>query len=687
MASRLGVDVGGTFTDLVFYDEATSEIGIGKGSTVPASPEVGVCDVVSAVLRTDELARSDLFLHGTTVGINAVVERKGAVVGVLTTDGFRDVLETRRTDREEFYNMLWKAPPPLVRRSLRLPVRERIRADGEVYREFVEDDVRRAAEIFTQAGVESIAVIFINSHANPAHELAAERLLREAGFEGEISLSHRVTGEFREYERTATTVIDAYVRPRVSRYLSDLRAALEREGFTGEFLVTRSGGGSMPFAEAELRPFETVMSGPVAGAVGGAELCRQLDISVGVTADVGGTTFDTCLVINHQPQVKYEGQVAGMPLQTTWVDVHSIGAGGGSIAFADGGLLHVGPRSAGADPGPVCYRRGGTEPTVTDAAATLGMLAFGELAGGVQLDIDAARGAIARLGESIGLDADRTAQGVMEITAATMANSIRAILEEVGEDSREAALLAFGGAGPLFGTLLARELDIRTIVVPNYAGNFSAWGLLLQDLSRSAARTVVAPLAQSGLKEASRVVRELQDELARRSTSTHPSLTAEATFTVSLDLRYQGQEYFLTVDVPFAEGSIAADVDTVKDSFERDYEKRYGHVLYSAIEIVAARVTSTTPLPKTNLLSAPPAWSTPGERHTLDAFSFTAGMRIPFDVVDRGALTPGTSTVGPLIVLEETATTYVDVGFTLDVHPSGTLLVKESEGGRNGDDG
>lgn len=288
MASRLGVDVGGTFTDLVFYDEATSEIGIGKGSTVPASPEVGVCDVVSAVLRTDELARSDLFLHGTTVGINAVVERKGAVVGVLTTDGFRDVLETRRTDREEFYNMLWKAPPPLVRRSLRLPVRERIRADGEVYREFVEDDVRRAAEIFTQAGVESIAVIFINSHANPAHELAAERLLREAGFEGEISLSHRVTGEFREYERTATTVIDAYVRPRVSRYLSDLRAALEREGFTGEFLVTRSGGGSMPFAEAELRPFETVMSGPVAGAVGGAELCRQLDISVGVTADVGG---------------------------------------------------------------------------------------------------------------------------------------------------------------------------------------------------------------------------------------------------------------------------------------------------------------------------------------------------------------------------------------------------------------
>jgi N-methylhydantoinase A len=679
--SRLGVDVGGTFTDLVFYDDATGEIRVGKGSTVPASPDIGVRDVVSATLRTGELSGSDLFLHGTTVGINAVVERKGAVVGVLTTDGFRDVLETRRTDREEFYNMLWKAPSPLVRRSLRLPVRERVRADGSVHRDLEAADVGQAAEAFLQAGVEAIAVVFINSHANPAHELEAERLLREAGFEGEISLSHQVTGEFREYERTATTVIDAYVRPRVSRYLGDLRRALEREGFAGEYLVTRSGGGSMPFAEAELRPFETVMSGPVAGAVGSAELCRQLNIPLAVTADVGGTTFDTCLILDHQPQVKYEGQVAGMPLQTTWVDVRSIGAGGGSIAFEDGGLLHVGARSAGADPGPVCYGRGGTEPTVTDAAATLGMLAFGQLAGGVHLDIDAARNAVDRLGEAIGLDVDRTAQGVMEIAATTMANSIRAILEEVGEDPREAQLLTFGGAGPLFGTLLARELDIRTIAVPNYAGNFSAWGLLLQDLSRAAARTVVAPLTQSGLSEASRVVRDLHDELARRSTSTHPSLGSEARFTVGLDLRYQGQEYFLTVEVPFANGAIDVDQEAVKASFQRDYEKRYGHTLHSGIEIVAARLTSTTPLPRTNLLSAPPTLDEPGERRTLDAFSFTAGMRVPFDVVDRSALAPGATAVGPAIVVEETATTYVDVGFAIDVHPSGTLLIHEGREG------
>jgi N-methylhydantoinase A len=679
LSSRLGVDVGGTFTDLVFYDAESGEIRVGKGSTVPASPDVGVRNVVGATLEPVEVERSDLFLHGTTVGINAVVERKGAVVGVLTTEGFRDVLETRRTDRDEFYNMLWKASPPLVGRKLRLTVGERIAADGLVYRPLNEEDVRAAASAFVDAGVESVAVVFINAHANPSHELTAERLLRDAGFTGEISLSHRVTGEFREYERTSTTVIDAYIRPRVSRYLRSLSAALRGDGFGGEFLVTRSGGGSVPFGEAELRPFETVMSGPVAGAVGSAELCRELGIPVAVTADVGGTTFDTCLIADFQPLVKYEGQVASMPLQTTWVDVRSIGAGGGSIAFEEGGLLHVGPRSAGADPGPVCYSRGGTKPTVTDAAATLGMLAFGELAGGVRLDIDAAGAAVAGLGECLGLDADRTAQGVMEITAVAMANAIRAILQEVGEDPREAALLAFGGAGPLFGTLLARELDIRTIVVPNYAGNFSAWGLLLQDLARSAARTVVAPLSERGLDAASEVVRELQADLAGRAVATHPALTADEKWSVALDLRYQGQEYFLTVDVSYSMEGIAADPDVVKASFERDYAKRYGHILHSPLEIVAARVTATIPLPKTNLLSAPSGGAVGTGRRTMDAFSFALGRRVPFDVTDRTELARGTVVQGPMIILEETATTYVDVGFAVNAHSSGTLLITETE--------
>jgi N-methylhydantoinase A len=376
--------------------------------------------------------------------------------------------------------------------------------------------------------------------------------------------------------------------------------------------------------------------------------------------------------------VKYEGHVGGMPLQTTWVDVRSIGAGGGSVAFEQDGLLHVGPRSAGADPGPVCYSRGGAEPTVTDAAAALGMLAFGDLAGGVQLDIASARRAVAELGEHLGLDVDRTAQGVMEITAVTMANAIRAILQEVGEDPRAAALLAFGGAGPLFATLLARELDIRTVVVPNYAGNFSAWGLLLQDLTRAAARTVVAPLSPEGLAAASEIVRALQADLAARAVE-HRAIGAQERWAVALDLRYQGQEYFLTVEVPFSENGITADPESVKTSFERDYEKRYGHILHSPLEIVAARVMTTVPLPKTNLLRAPSSGTNNGGHRTVDAFSFVRGARVPFAVMPRQDLASGTTVDGPLIIVEETATTYVDEGFRVDVHPSGALLITEGK--------
>lgn len=677
MASRLGVDVGGTFTDLIFYDHNTGEVRVGKGSTVPDSPDIGVLNVIETTLSNEELAGSDLFFHGTTVGINSLVERKGARVGVLTTDGFRDVLETRRTDRDEFYNMLWKAHEPLVRRKLRLPARERVRADGEILIPLAEEDVRHAASVFIEEGVESVAVVFINSHADSAHELRAAEILREAGFEGGISLSHEVTGEFREYERTSTTVIDAYVRPRVSRYLRNLGDSLHQASFNGDTFVTRSGGGSLPFTEGEDRPFETVMSGPVAGAAGAAELCRILRLPLAVTADVGGTTFDTCMIVDGEAIVKYEGRVAGMPLQTTWVDVRSIGAGGGSIAYQDAGMLHVGPRSAGADPGPVCYGRGGTAPTVTDAAATLGMLAFGELAGGVNLDIPAASSAIEDLGAELGLERDRTAQGVLEITGVAMANAIRAILEEVGENPSEAAVLAFGGAGPLFGTMIARELSAKTVVVPNYAGNFSAWGLLLQDPSRAAARTYVARLGEAGLGGASNVMAELCQDLARRVDESSPGTAAQSEIRASLDLRYEGQEYFLTVEAPYQDGAIVCTPDELLVSFGTDYEKRYGHRLNSPVEIVAARAVITTPLPKTDLMARVSKGADGAPEREIDAFSFTHGKRENFRVVDRASLEPGVPERGPMIVLEETATTYVDAEFEVEIHPTGAMLLHD----------
>jgi N-methylhydantoinase A len=673
MATRLGVDVGGTFTDLVFYDDETGAVTVAKGSTTPASPDQGVVTVVTEAIEANRLAAANLFLHGTTVGINALLERKGSVVGLLTTAGFRDVLETRRGEREAMYDMLWKPPPPLVPRRLRAPVTERILATGMIEVPLVEADVRAAAEIYAREGVVSVAIVFINAYANPAHELAAQEILRAAGFAGEISLSHEVSGEYREYERSSTTVVDAYVRPIVSGYLRRLESDLGSAGFEGDCLVTRSGGGSMLFSEAEARPFETVMSGPVAGAVGSAELCAALGITEAITADVGGTSFDTCLIVDGRPQVKYEGKVAGMPLQTPWVDVRSIGAGGGSIAYIDeGGLLVVGPRSAGAMPGPICYGRGGVEPTVTDAAAVLGMLAFGELAGGVRLDIGAARSALAKLGAEIGLDAEAAARGVLTIANAAMANAIRSVTIEQGQDPREATLIAFGGAGPLFGTLLADELNIGQVIVPSYAGNFSAWGLLGQDITRSAAVTSIHRLDDEHLAAANDALRGLFERLAARSTDT-PLAVADEISEAALDLRYLGQEYTLTVRPPTAAGRIEATAEAVRAQFESDYERTFAHTLEEPVEIVSIRATVRRPLPRTSVRSA--EQGTGGEERLIDAYSFNAGATVPFRVLQRSWLPVGSELQGPAIILEATTTTYVDADFRLRVDPSNVLFL------------
>ncbi|MCW2952930.1 MAG: hyuA [Conexibacter sp.] len=673
MATRFGVDVGGTFTDLIFYDDENGEVFVGKGATNAAAPDEGIAQIVSDTVPDEALRAAQFFLHGTTVGINALLERKGAVVGLLTTDGFRDVLEIRRGDREEFMDSLWTAAAPLVPRRLRLPVRERVAADGSIHTPFEREDVARALEAFRANGVESIAVMFLNAYANPEHELAAEAALRELGYDGEISLSHRISGEFREYERSSTTVVDAYVRPRVSGYLRRLEGTLNERGFRGDCLVTRSGGGAMRFSEAGERPFETIMSGPVAGAVGAGELCRALDISQGITADVGGTSFDTCLILDGRPQVRYEGKVVEMPLQSPWVDVRSIGSGGGSIAHVDsGGLLRVGPRSAGAKPGPVCYGRGGTEPTVTDAAAHLGMLAFGELAGGLALDVDASTAALERLGRELGLDAEKTAQGILTIANAAMAFAIRSVTIEQGQDPREASILAFGGAGPLFGTLLAEELGVGRVVVPKHAGNFSAWGLLGQDLTRSRALTSIRTLDAEGVAAANASLATMFAELAEDgSDALEPAL----------DLRYVGQEYTLTVH-PRADpdGAIAEDAQEIETTFRRDYERTFGHRLDVPVEIVSMRATARTSLPrKANESSA--VGGTVRPRRSLEAYSFTQEERVTFGVVDRAGLDVSEFVEGPLIVLEETTTTYVDVGYRVHVHPSGTMIIEKKGAG------
>ncbi|MEM9435368.1 MAG: hydantoinase/oxoprolinase family protein, partial [Pseudomonadota bacterium] len=422
MATRIGVDIGGTFTDLIFYDDAEGAISIAKVPTTPSSPDQGSADAVAAALDRKRIAQAEYFLHGTTVGLNALLERRGAKVGLLCTEGFRDTIEIRRGSRAEMYNLFWQPPEPLVPRHLRLPVTERMKSDGSVFTALDENKIYEALAIFRREGVSAIAIAFLNAYANPAHEKRTAELLREAGFDGVVSCSHTVSGEYREYERTCTTVIDAFVQARMANYLDRLRGGLLDAGFQGECLITRSGGGAMNFSEATERSFETIMSGPVAGVEGASELARRYDLGDIITADVGGTSFDACVVKDGRPILLFEGEIAGFPLQTPWVDVRSIGAGGGSIAYVDqGGLLRVGPQSAGAVPGPACYKKGGVEPCLSDAFLSLGMLGKGQIANGMSLDFDLAEDAIGSVAEKLSWDTEDTACGIVRIAGAFMA--------------------------------------------------------------------------------------------------------------------------------------------------------------------------------------------------------------------------------------------------------------------------
>lgn len=675
MSTRIGVDVGGTFTDLIFFDEQTGRVTVGKGPSYPHGVDLAVRSVVTETLPPEQASRTELFLHGTTVGLNALLERKGARVGLLTTSGFRDILEQARMERLDergyrIWDHLFRTPPPLVDRPLRVGVRERILADGTVHVPIDGESVREAAEIFAREGVDCVAIVFINSHANPSHELQAEALLRSYGFTGPVSLSHQTTGQYREYERTSTTVIDAYVRPAVAGYLEQLESGLREDQVDGECLITTSAGGCIAFEEARIRPFETVMSGPVAGAVGASTLCRTLDLDLAITADVGGTSFDTCLLVEGRPTVKYEGAVVGMPLQTPWVDVRSVGAGGGSIAHIDNGLLGVGPQSAGAVPGPVAYGRGGTEPTVTDAAVTLGMFARTTLASGLELDVDGARDSLTDLADELDLEVETTAQGVIRIAAAAMAGAMRAVSIEVGQDPRNGALIAYGGAGPLFGSLLARELQIGTLVIPNYAGNFSAWGLLEQDMVRSAALTIIVGLDADGIAAAERTLNDLFTQLEERVEN---RVAGERTLEAEFDLRYQGQEYSLALPIPLADGKVQESPEEIAQRFAAAYERNYGHSFEVGTTIVSVRAIERTALPRP--ADRPTAVGEAAATTTAQAYSFAADEWREFTVVDREGLSPGDAFAGPAIVLEKTATTYLDIGMEGVVHSSGALVV------------
>ena len=504
-----------------------------------------------------------------------------------------------------------------------------------------------------------------------------EKELRKLDFKGQISLSSMVSGEYREYERTTTTVIDAFVKTRMSNYLNNLKKELNLLGFKGSFLVTRSGSGSMTFDEAEDRPFETIMSGPVAGAEGAGELSRKLGNTNMISADVGGTSFDTCLILNGRPQIQFEGKIVGLPVQSPWVDVRSIGAGGGSIAYLDdGGLIRSGPQSSGAIPGPACYEKGGIQPTTTDAAFYLGMLGEGKLASGLQLNKSLAETALNSIGKKTNMTAHNVAKGILKISSANMADAIREITIEQGIDPRELKLLTFGGAGPLMSNLIAKELDIKEIIVPPYSGNFSAWGLLGADLLQMNAKTKILRLSDETIDECNNILNELFYELQKRQKIDFA--TTNQIKEIALDMRWMGQEHTITLKLEDEKnGKILIDSETLKTKFMEEYQRTFGSKLDTIVEIVSTRASLRVPLPRKSEKGIINEEEISISSDSIDCYSFTKDEDIKFKIISRSNVNSKMS--GPLIIIESTAITYVDVNYDVTRDTDSNLLIVNSE--------
>ncbi|WP_062437069.1 hydantoinase/oxoprolinase family protein [Herbidospora daliensis] len=668
---RLAVDIGGTFVDAMELDSRTGRVRFRKASTTPARPWEGVLNAIEA-LGTD-LSRVELFIHGTTLGLNAVLERRGGPTGIITNEGFRDVFLIGRGNvpPDHMYDFQYERPRSLVKRRHTAGVKGRLDYRGRVVEDLDPDSVRAAARTLVEEhGVHGIAVCFLHSYLNPAHERQAADLIREAYPQVSLSLSTDIVREYREYERTSTTVLEAYIRPIFESYVDELEAGLAARGFGGRFLIMRSGGGSMTSAVAKTSPTHTVLSGPAGGIVGAAYLADALKRDYLLTFDIGGTSLDACVIERGSAVAAYEAQLEHFPLLIPTYDIRTIGAGGGSIAWLDRGLLKVGPESAGADPGPVSYGRGGTRPTVTDAAVVLGYVDPDRFLGGeMGLHADAARAALAeQIAGPLGLPVESAAAGVFDVLLAKTVGAVRQITVERGHDPRVFSLLAFGGAGPLLAPLLAREMGIREVVVPFAPSGFSAWGMLSADIVGDFSRTVMATLDDLDLADLDDRFREVEAEAV--ASLTEQGIPAElAILERQLELRYLGQEHTLTVPV-----GRDLDAETVRVAFEELHRARYGHAMDNRLQILNLRVRGVGRADRPELTRPPRGEKAPVPTYRR-AYDFGTRALTSFAVYDRADLAPGDAFAGPALVDEGTSTTVVPSGQRVEVDEYGHLLV------------
>ncbi len=676
---NIGVDTGGTFTDFVVFDEQTNQLKVYKVPSTPSDPTQAFMQGLGEM----ELDLRDvrMIVHGTTIATNAVVERKGAKTAVLVTKGHRDVIEygqLRRYSEQGLWNIRWQRPEPYVPRRLRYEVDERVLYSGAVLNDLRDEDIESIIDEMKREEIESAAVCFVNSYANPDHEHRAAELIRQHLPWVPVSESAQVVPEFREFERWATTILNAYVEVLVGSYLKKLGSLLRSEGYKGELFYMTSSGSILTEASAADYPVRFLLSGPAAGVSAGVHLGEAIGSEDIITYDMGGTSTDVSLTRNLKPVITRERLFAGVPIKTPQLDIITIGTGGGSIGWVDeNGSLKVGPRSAGADPGPASYGKGSSEATVTDASLLLGYLSVDTpLAGNLRLNKDLAEQAISSLGRQANIsDQNRLAAGIIEISISNMAGAIRTLSIERGLDPRDFALVPIGGAGPMYAIPIAEELGADRVLVPNHPGNACAFGLLTTDLQHHYARTYVTELHEADLSLIKTLLKEMEGE--GRDALTKEGLPDERVhIAYSVDMRYMGQSYQLEVPV-----DLKSELEGMERDFHDIYHRTYGYSRKEmTIEIVYLRVVASGKFDKPKLHSEGAGGRVLSEALKEERSVYFKGSFLNCPVYSRELLSPGSSLSGPAVIEEYGSTTVIFPEWKASVDPYANLTLERTGG-------
>ncbi len=682
---RLAADIGGTFTDVASFDEATGRLAFGKALSTPHHLVEGISAGVAKAGTS--YAAASLFLHGSTIAINTILERTGAKTALIITEGFRDIYEIGRINRPDAYNLFFKKHVPLVERALRFEAHERMLASGDVDIPLDETELKQLGARLARDGVEAVAILFLNCYRNADHEARAKALIETNHKEMFVSASHELSQEYREFERCSTVVANAYIGPKVRGYLGEIDTRIREAGFAGSFLVVQSTGGLYETEQAKTHCIRMLESGPAAGVIGTRALCHALKIDNAIAFDMGGTTAKAGVIYKGEPLTTGAALIGGyeraLPIQIAMMDIFEVGTGGGSIARVEQGALHVGPQSAGAQPGPACYGLGGTEATVTDANLVLGRIGADRFLGGeMRLDVAAAESALkTHVARPLGMNVTDAADGILRIASTAMSYAVKAVTTERGLDAGDFVLFAYGGAGPLHAVAVAREIGIRRVIIPNAPGVFSAFGMLFSDLRYDFVRTAPSRLDEARFADIERICGELeaQGKAAIAATSITPR---EVTIQRAADMRYVGQEHAVTVDLPmrvFAKEDRAA----IKRHFDDMHALRYGtSAPNEPAEIVSLRSTVTGIMKKPTLAkiarggAAPPKEASTGRRPVY----FQGRGFVPTPTYARAALLGGNRIKGPALIEEHASTTVLMPGDTIEVDPFGNLAIAVGKG-------